>query len=145
MRVSFDQTRDIGEVLLAFARATGRIEHRPNLALKNILKARDGQSVTQDILHGRARQESFVAGICLKLKPEIRASRRNVNTVRKTFDGKFFAQQPLNLWELLHSNYNIKIKADHRVHISIESLSTEHAIANTMLGQHSITRLKKSV
>ena len=31
--------------------------------------------------------------------------------------------------------YNIKIKADHWVHIGIDPLSTEHAIANTMLGQ----------
>jgi hypothetical protein len=55
--------------------------------------------------------------------------------VRKTFDAKFFAQQPLNLWELLYGNYDVKIKADHWVHISIDPLSTKHAIANTMLGQ----------
>ncbi len=44
VRISFDQTRDIGEILLALAGSTRSVESHPNFALKDIFKAGDGQS-----------------------------------------------------------------------------------------------------
>lgn len=84
--MSFEQARDISEVFLPLAGRAGRVENRPDFALKNILKAGDGQLNPEDLTHGRTSQEYLVTGIGLNLDAQIRPGRGHINAVRKPFN-----------------------------------------------------------
>lgn len=61
MGIGFQKPRYIGQVLLALARPAGRIEHGPDLSLKNVLKAGHRETNPEDIAHCGASQKRLIA------------------------------------------------------------------------------------
>lgn len=136
MRKFLQQPRDVGEILLTFARPSCLIGDCPNFSLQDILHGGDRHGHTQNFPIDRTVQKSSVAWIGLQLDAQIGAGLGNIQAVRKALDIEILRQARLEILELISRHHDMQIEADKRFHICVDALPTDDAITDSELAKH---------
>ena len=80
-RMRFEQTRDVGQVLLMFAALLGIVLAGPDHAAQHIVHRGYRHRCSQDRVLSGAIKEGLIAAVQLNLDPQIRARGGQVKTV----------------------------------------------------------------
>jgi hypothetical protein len=120
-RARFEQTRDVGKILLPFAGWSLWILHCPDFPAKNILDSRDGERESQDVARRCAIYEFEIARIALELNAQIGSGCRDNQIVRELLDLELTAEECLGARKVLNRDREVEIDCHHRFRIRIDS------------------------
>jgi hypothetical protein len=131
--IALEDALDIQQILTPFAGTAPFIGSRPDLSLQDVLDSCDRKRDAQHVARFGALHEGKIAGIGLQLHPQVGAGSRHVEAVREPFHLKTPGQQCFCFASLPGCDHQSQIQTDQRLHVRINALTANYAIADTVL------------
>ena len=126
-RLTLEQARDVGKILLPLARSTRLVQRRPRLSLKDVLDTGDGECQTQDVALRCPVDEILVARVRLNLDPQVAARSGHIDAVLEAIDVESLFKRFENARYIHKRDDEIEIQADDRVGVCVHPLAADHA------------------